>query len=65
MRNTELRRRMSEYFGEEWAPSYAKDIVHAELGGHTVEEALAIGTEPSDIWRAICRHNPDVPKHLI
>jgi hypothetical protein len=56
---------MSEYFGEDWAPSYAKDIVHAELGGHTVEEALAIGTEPSDIWRAICRHNPDVPKHLI
>ncbi|MEY4151481.1 MAG: hypothetical protein RJB28_548 [Actinomycetota bacterium] len=57
MRITELRRRMVEQFGPDWAPSYAKDIVHAELGGQTVEEALAMGMEPHEIWRAICRHN--------
>ncbi len=57
MRITELRRRMVEQFGPEWAPSYAQDIVHSELGGQTVNEALAMGMEPQEIWRAICRHN--------
>lgn len=65
MRITELRRRMAEYLGPTWAPSYAKDIVHAELGGQTVDEALQMGLEPADIWRAICRHNGNVPPHLI
>ncbi|NDF42106.1 MAG: DUF3046 domain-containing protein, partial [Actinobacteria bacterium] len=32
MRITELRRRLNQHFGEDWAPSYSKDIVLAELG---------------------------------
>ncbi|MEY2722460.1 MAG: hypothetical protein RIS57_367, partial [Actinomycetota bacterium] len=43
MRITELRRRLTEHFGSDWAPSYSKDIVLAELGGQTIEEALAMG----------------------
>ena len=43
MRITELRRRMAEHFGADWAPSYAKDFVMAELGGQTVDQALAMG----------------------
>ncbi len=64
MRITELRRRMNEHFGEVWAPSYAKDFVMAELGGQCVDDALAMGMEPSDIWRAIVANNPDIARHL-
>ena len=49
MRITELRRRLNEHFGADWAPSYSKDIVLAELGGQTIDQALAMGMEPSDI----------------
>lgn len=64
MRITELRRRLSEHFGDDWAPSYARDIVLAELGGQTIEAALAMGMEPADIWRAVLRHNPDIKSEL-
>ena len=63
MRITELRRRLTEHFGSEWAPSYSKDIVLAELG-QTIEEALAMGMEPGDIWRAVVRHNPEIKSEL-
>lgn len=64
MRITELRRRLNEHFGDDWAPSYSKDIVLAELGGQTVEQALAMGMEPVDIWRAVVRSNPDIKSEL-
>ena len=50
---------MSEYFSD--ADTYSRDIVHAELRGRTVNEALAAGEEPGDIWKAVVRHNPDMP----
>lgn len=64
MRITELRRRLTEHFGESWAPSYSKDFVLAELGGQTIDQALAMGMEPADIWRAVLRHNPDISSEL-
>jgi uncharacterized protein (DUF697 family) len=64
MRITELRRRLNEHFGADWAPSYCKDIVLAELGGQTVDKALAMGMEPADIWRAVVRANPDIKSEL-
>jgi uncharacterized protein (DUF697 family) len=64
MRITELRRRMAEHFGADWAPSYAKDFVMAELGGQTVDQALAMGMEPADIWRAVVKNNPDISNQL-
>lgn len=64
MRITELRRRLTEHFGSDWAPSYARDMVLAELGGQTIESALAMGMEPSDIWRAVVRHNPEIRSEL-
>lgn len=47
MRITELRRRLVEHFGADWAPSYSKDFVMAELGGQTIDQALAMGMEPA------------------
>lgn len=64
MRITELRRRLTEHFGADWAPSYSKDFVMAELGGQTIDQALAIGMEPADIWRAVVKHNPDISAQL-
>lgn len=64
MRVSELRRRLTEHFGIDWAPSYAKDTVLAELGGQTVDQALAMGMEPGDIWRAVLKHNPEIKSEL-
>ena len=64
MRITELRRRLTEHFGADWAPSYAKDFVMAELGGQTVDQALAMGMEPADIWRAVVKNNPEISDQL-
>ena len=60
MRISDLRNRLTEHFGSDWAPSYARDMVLSELGGQTIEAALAMGMEPSDIWRAVVRHNPEI-----
>lgn len=59
MRITELRFRMKEYFPD--ADTYARDMVHAELGGQTVNQALDMGMEAGDIWKAIVAHNPEMP----
>jgi uncharacterized protein (DUF697 family) len=64
VRITELRRRLNQHFGEDWAPSYSKDIVLAELGGQTVDQALEMGMEPADIWRAVVAHNPNISPEL-
>ena len=57
MRITELRARIKESFPD--PDTYSRDIVHAELGGATVNQALDIGFEPGDIWKAIIAHNPE------
>ena len=59
MRITELRNRISEYFSD--PDTYSRDIVHADLGGMSVNQALEIGQEPGDIWKAIIAHNPEMP----
>lgn len=59
MRITELRSRMRDYFPD--AITYAQDIVHSELGGQTVNQALEMGMEAGDIWKAVVEHNPEMP----
>jgi hypothetical protein len=54
MRLTEFWRRMRAHFGEVYAESVARDYVLADLGGRTVEQALAAGLETKEIWRAVC-----------
>lgn len=58
MRISDLRERLVISFGADWAPSFAKDIAISELGSRTVDEALAEGLEPSDIWKAVCKSHP-------
>lgn len=58
MRISDLRERLTLSFGEQWAPSFCKDIAITELGSKSVDEALKSGLEPHEIWRAVCASYP-------
>lgn len=60
VRLTYFRELMEGEFGAARAASVAHDHVFGELGDRTVEQALAAGVEPRDIWLAVCRAY-DVP----
>ncbi len=54
MRLTEFWNRMERRFGVTYARSYAADMVIAELGSRTVDQALAAGEDAKSVWRAVC-----------
>lgn len=54
MRLTEFWARMKEQFGDVYAESLAKDYVLSDLGGRTVNQALADGEDAKVVWRAVC-----------
>ena len=56
MRISELRSRLAAFLPD--PDTYARDIIHSELGGISVNDAIAIGMEPDEIWNAVIRHNP-------
>lgn len=65
MRLTELWRRLEETFGATYAASVAHDQVLPQLGGRTIEQALADHVEVHEIWRAVVAAYPDrVPTQL-
>lgn len=45
---------METQFGDVYAHSLAKDFVFSQLGGRTVDRALADGMDAKVIWRAVC-----------
>jgi hypothetical protein len=47
---------MDEQLGAAYARSWAADVVLAELGGRTVEQALADGEAAKDVWRGVVAH---------
>ena len=55
MRLTVFWQKMRGQFGDTYAASVAKDHVLTDLGGRTVDQALAAGVEPKEIWRAVCQ----------
>ena len=58
MRISDLRERLMHSFGDAWASSFSTDIAISELGSRSVNEALADGYEPQEIWRAVCKAHP-------
>ena len=65
MRLTDFWARMDRVFGAGYATSVASDQVLPQLGGRTVQEALAAGEETVTVWRAVVAAYPDrVPKTL-
>ncbi|MGH3377491.1 MAG: DUF3046 domain-containing protein [Actinoallomurus sp.] len=63
MRLTVFWVRMNEQFGDGYAESVAKDYVLAELGGRTIDQALADGVAVKAVWQAVCA-TFDVPQTL-
>jgi Protein of unknown function (DUF3046) len=45
---------MTAQFGDTYAQSVARDYVFDELGGRTIERALADGEDAKVVWRAVC-----------
>lgn len=65
MRITDLRSRLEETFGATYAASVARDQVLPQLGGRTINQALAGGEEVVIVWRAVVAAYPDrVPARL-
>lgn len=58
VRISDLRERLTLSFGDSWASSFSTDIAISELGSRTVNEALADGYEPDEVWKAVCRAHP-------
>jgi hypothetical protein len=56
---------MEQTFGTGYAYSVAADQVIPQLGGRTVNQALADGEDISVVWRAVCQAYPDrVPSKI-
>jgi hypothetical protein len=65
MRRTDFWERLREVFGPAYASSVAADQVLPQLGGRTIDTALADGEEVHVIWRAVCDQYADrVPGRL-
>ena len=53
MRHTEFWARMDTALGKAYARTFAEQFVVADLGSRTVDEALAAGVPPKEVWRAV------------
>jgi len=54
VRHSELWARMERHLGGPYSRVWARQQVLRELGGRTVEQALAEGEPPKRVWRAVC-----------
>ena len=65
MKLTDLWARLEETFGPGYAQSVANDQVLNELGGLTIQQAIAGGVDTADVWRAVVAAYPDrVPARI-
>jgi hypothetical protein len=53
MKHTEFWNRMDAALGSAYSRSWASMFVLTELDGRTVDEALAAGVSPKEVWRAV------------
>nr|GID85324.1 hypothetical protein Ade03nite_42480 [Actinoplanes derwentensis] len=65
VRLTDFWERLEQSFGPAYARSIAADHAFTELGGRTINGAIAHGIETVTIWRAVVASYPDrVPSQL-
>jgi len=55
VKHTEFWNRMDDALGASYARTWASMFVIADLGGRTVDEALAAGAPPKEVWAAVWR----------
>lgn len=56
MRLTEFWTRMDSHLGPAYSRTWAETQAVSELGGRTVDEALADGESAKAVWRAVWTH---------
>lgn len=61
MRLTEFHELVEAQFGSVRGGSLLVDHVLTRLGGRTAVQAIEAGTDPRDVWRALCA-DFDVPR---
>jgi hypothetical protein len=65
VRLTDFWERLEQVFGSAYAKSIAHDQVLSQLGGRTIDEALAGGFDTVEVWRAVVAAYPErVPGRL-
>lgn len=65
MRLTDFWARLEQVFGPAYARSVAADQVLSQLGGRTINQAIAQGEDTGAVWRAVVAAYPDrVPAKL-
>jgi hypothetical protein len=65
VRLTDFWTRLEQVFGPGYATSVARDQVIPQLGGRTIDQALAAGVQTVTVWRAVVAAYPDrVPGKL-
>ncbi|GIH13739.1 DUF3046 domain-containing protein [Rugosimonospora africana] len=65
MRLTDFWARLNQVFGPGYATSVAADQVLPQLGGRTIQQALAAGEETVVVWRAVVAAYPErVPQSI-
>ncbi len=60
MRLTEFRELVALEFGPQRGDMLVADHVLGALGGRTADQAIEAGTDPREVWRALCAEM-DVP----
>ena len=55
MRLSEFRLAVSDEFGEGYGRILTQDLVLGDVGSLTAEQAITAGTNPQEIWLALCR----------
>ncbi|KQR54322.1 signal transduction histidine kinase [Leifsonia sp. Leaf336] len=55
MKLSEFQRAVVDEFGSGYGQALLTDLVLAELGGRTAQEALNAGIPPREVWLALCR----------
>jgi len=53
VKHTEFWARLDAALGPAYSRSWASMYVLTDLGGRTVDEALASGVPPKEVWRAV------------
>lgn len=55
MRVSEFRRAVRDEFGDGYGGALTRDLVLAEFGHVSANDAIEAGAEPRDVWLALCR----------
>ena len=58
MRISEFWNRLNQVYAD--AETFANDIAITELNSMTINQALASGLEPEEIWKVLVRREPDL-----